>query len=42
MASLARCSSMAAVLELIAGSYEQIAFGYRVKTDEKVSQSVVM
>ncbi|KAE8290694.1 p21-activated protein kinase-interacting protein 1-like PAK1-interacting protein 1-like [Larimichthys crocea] len=26
---------MAAVLELIAGSYEQIAFGYRVKTDEK-------
>ncbi|XP_075953265.1 p21-activated protein kinase-interacting protein 1-like [Anarhichas minor] len=26
---------MAAVLGLIAGSYEQIAFGYRVKTDEK-------
>ncbi|KAK2822700.1 hypothetical protein Q5P01_022765 [Channa striata] len=26
---------MAAVLELIAGSYEQITFGYRVKTDEK-------
>ncbi|XP_024921851.1 p21-activated protein kinase-interacting protein 1-like [Cynoglossus semilaevis] len=26
---------MAAVLELIAGSYEQIVFGYRVKTDEK-------
>ncbi|XP_071347450.1 p21-activated protein kinase-interacting protein 1-like [Trachinotus anak] len=26
---------MAAVLELIAGSYEQIAFGYRVKTDEE-------
>ncbi|XP_029380314.1 p21-activated protein kinase-interacting protein 1-like [Echeneis naucrates] len=25
---------MAAVLELIAGSYEQIAFGYRIKTDE--------
>uniref|UniRef100_A0A3B5A7U1 PAK1 interacting protein 1 n=1 Tax=Stegastes partitus TaxID=144197 RepID=A0A3B5A7U1_9TELE len=26
---------MAAVVELIAGSYEQIAFGYRVNTDEK-------
>ncbi|XP_029309650.1 p21-activated protein kinase-interacting protein 1-like [Cottoperca gobio] len=26
---------MAAVLGVIAGSYEQIAFGYRVKTDEK-------
>ncbi|XP_070830484.1 p21-activated protein kinase-interacting protein 1-like isoform X2 [Chaetodon trifascialis] len=26
---------MAAVLELIAGSYEQITFGYRVETDEK-------
>lgn len=26
---------MASVLELIAGSYEQITFGYRVKTDEK-------
>ncbi|XP_068197149.1 p21-activated protein kinase-interacting protein 1-like [Antennarius striatus] len=26
---------MAAVLELIAGSYEQITFGYRVKTDDK-------
>ncbi|KAM7400190.1 hypothetical protein PAMA_004741 [Pampus argenteus] len=26
---------MAAVLELVAGSYEQVAFGYRVKTDEK-------
>ncbi|KAM9844519.1 p21-activated protein kinase-interacting protein 1-like [Aulostomus maculatus] len=26
---------MAAVLELIAGSYEQVAFGYRIKTDEK-------
>ncbi|KAG7220917.1 hypothetical protein INR49_017767 [Caranx melampygus] len=26
---------MAAVLELIAGSYEQITFGYRIKTDEK-------
>ncbi|XP_026230360.1 p21-activated protein kinase-interacting protein 1-like [Anabas testudineus] len=26
---------MAAVLELIAGSYEQVTFGYRVKTDEK-------
>lgn len=27
---------MAAVLELVAGSYEQVTFGYRVKTDEKV------
>uniref|UniRef100_A0A3Q4BV07 Anaphase-promoting complex subunit 4 WD40 domain-containing protein n=1 Tax=Mola mola TaxID=94237 RepID=A0A3Q4BV07_MOLML len=27
--------SMAALLGLIAGSYEQITFGYRVKTDEK-------
>lgn len=26
---------MAAVLELVAGSYEQVTFGYRVKTDEK-------
>lgn len=26
---------MAAALELIAGSYEQVAFGYRVKTDDK-------
>ncbi|KAM3605097.1 uncharacterized protein V6R79_020621 [Siganus canaliculatus] len=26
---------MAAVLELIVGSYEQVAFGYRIKTDEK-------
>ncbi|KAF3698702.1 p21-activated protein kinase-interacting protein 1-like PAK1-interacting protein 1-like [Channa argus] len=26
---------MAAVLELIAGSYEQVTFGYRVRTDEK-------
>uniref|UniRef100_A0A3Q4HBP1 PAK1 interacting protein 1 n=1 Tax=Neolamprologus brichardi TaxID=32507 RepID=A0A3Q4HBP1_NEOBR len=26
---------MAAVLELVAGSYEQITFGYQVKTDEK-------
>nr|XP_020446958.1 p21-activated protein kinase-interacting protein 1 [Monopterus albus] len=26
---------MAAVLELIAGSYEQVTFGYRVKPDEK-------
>lgn len=32
---------MAAVLELIAGSYEQVAVGYRVKTDEKVSWSVL-
>lgn len=32
---------MAAVLELIAGSYEQITFGYRVKTDEKVGRSVL-
>lgn len=27
---------MAALLELVAGSYEQVTFGYRVKTDEKV------
>lgn len=27
---------MAAVLELVAGSYEQVTFGYRVNTDEKV------
>lgn len=33
---------MAAVLELIAGSYEQITFGYRVKTDEKVGRSVLL
>ncbi|KAG7524453.1 p21-activated protein kinase-interacting protein 1 [Solea senegalensis] len=26
---------MAAVVELVAGSYEQVAFGYRVKTDEE-------
>ncbi|XP_051258567.1 p21-activated protein kinase-interacting protein 1-like [Dicentrarchus labrax] len=26
---------MAAVLELVAGSYEQVAFGYRVKTEER-------
>ncbi|CAK6965570.1 p21-activated protein kinase-interacting protein 1-like [Scomber scombrus] len=26
---------MAAVLELVAGSYEQVTFGYRVNTDEK-------
>ncbi|XP_054611699.1 p21-activated protein kinase-interacting protein 1-like [Dunckerocampus dactyliophorus] len=26
---------MASVVELIAGSYEQVAFGYRVQTDEK-------
>lgn len=31
---MATSGSMAAVLELIAGSYEQITFGYRVKTNE--------
>lgn len=34
------CGSMVAVLELVAGSYEQISFGYRVKTDDKVGWSV--
>lgn len=27
---------MEAVLELVAGSYEQVTFGYRVNTNEKV------
>lgn len=33
---------MAAVLGLVAGSYEQIIFGYRVKTAEKVRQAVYL
>ena len=32
---------MAAVLELVVGSYEQVTMGYRVNTDEKVSRSVL-
>lgn len=33
---------MAAVLELLAGSYEQITFGYQVKINEKVSWSLIL